>query len=64
MIGDDQVVPFPLGWTLPYAGGTTGTLAVSSNGFVHFGGNTANGCCAFNPALFFIGGNGDIDRLA
>ncbi len=56
-IGDDVVLQFPLGWTLPYTGGTTTSLAVSSNGFVHLGANTNAGCCAFNAALFFNGGS-------
>jgi hypothetical protein len=50
--GDDVVVSFPLGWTLPYPGGVTNTLAVSSNGFVNGGNNTASGCCAFNIGQF------------
>jgi hypothetical protein len=57
VMGDDVVVPFALGWTFPYAGGTTTDLYVSSNGFVHLGPNTASGCCAFAPATFFNGGS-------
>ncbi|MFM1873053.1 MAG: hypothetical protein RL398_2475 [Planctomycetota bacterium] len=57
VMGDDVVVPFPLGWTFPYAGGSTGTLSVSSNGFIHLGTNANAGCCAFAPALFFNGGS-------
>ncbi|MCB9886363.1 MAG: hypothetical protein H6838_12785 [Planctomycetes bacterium] len=56
VMGDDQVIQFPLNWTLPYPGGTTTDLYVSSNGFVHGAPNTNNGCCAFNGALFL--GNG------
>jgi len=32
---DDEVLTFPLGWTLPYPGGTTTDLYISSNGFLH-----------------------------
>ncbi len=51
-MGDDVVIQFPLGWTLPYPGGTTTDLWVSSNGFVNATTNTANGCCAFNLTQF------------
>lgn len=51
-IGDDQVVSFPLGWSFPYPGGSTSTLAVSSNGFVNGGANTQSGCCTFNVTQF------------
>lgn len=44
-MGNYQVVPFALGWPLPHPGGTTTTLYVASNGFVHFVQNT-------NPSLF------------
>ena len=55
-MGDDQVLQFPLGWTLPYPGGTTTDLWVSSNGFVNATTNTLNGCCAFNLAQFLSNG--------
>ncbi|MBP8298791.1 MAG: hypothetical protein KA020_00390 [Planctomycetes bacterium] len=55
-IGDDQVVQFPLGWTLPYPGGSTTDVWVSSNGFVTGVANTLNGCCAFNQAQFLSAG--------
>lgn len=32
---DEEVLTFPLGWTLPYPGGTTTDLYISSNGFLH-----------------------------
>ena len=50
--GDDVVVPFSLGWTLPYPGGTTNTLYVSSNGFINALTNANSGCCAFQSAMF------------
>lgn len=56
VIGDDQVLPFALGWTLPYPGGTTTDVYVSSNGFVHGVPNTASGCCAFNSTQFLTTG--------
>lgn len=55
-IGDDQVVQFPLGWSLPYPGGSTSDLWVSSNGFVNGTSNTLNGCCAFNQPQFLSTG--------
>ena len=54
--GDDVVVPFSLGWTLPYPGGTTTDLYVSSNGFVHGAANTNSGCCSFLSTLFLTNG--------
>ncbi len=56
-MGDDVVIPFSLGWTLPYNGGTTTDIYVSSNGFVHLGNNATNGCCSFVSTLFFNGGS-------
>lgn len=55
-MGDDVVVQFPLGWTLPYPGGTTTDLWVSSNGFVNATTNALNGCCAFSLAQFLSNG--------
>ncbi|MBM4061608.1 MAG: hypothetical protein FJ265_11015 [Planctomycetes bacterium] len=55
-MGDDQVLPFTLNWTLPYPGGTTGTLYVSSNGFVNGATNALNGCCSFSIAQFLTAG--------
>jgi hypothetical protein len=54
---DDEVRSFALGWSLPYPGGSTTTISVSSNGFVHLGTNTNTGCCLFNPLTFFNGGS-------
>jgi hypothetical protein len=45
-MGDDQVLPFALGWAFPYPGATTTDLYVSSNGFVHLTPRTNNGCCS------------------
>jgi len=45
-MANDQVVPFPLGWSLPYPGGTTASLWVSSNGFVYLTNKSAAGCCS------------------
>ncbi|MCB9885536.1 MAG: hypothetical protein H6838_08590 [Planctomycetes bacterium] len=55
-IGDDQVLQFPLGWTLPYPGGTTTDLWISSNGFVNATANTLSGCCSFNLSQFLTNG--------
>jgi len=55
-MADDQVLQFALGWTLPYPGGTTTNLWISSNGFVNGTANTLNGCCAFNVSQFLSAG--------
>lgn len=55
-MGDDQVLSFALGWTLPYPGGTTTDLWVSSNGFLYFANSTNNGCCSANVGTFLSGG--------
>ncbi|MCB9884317.1 MAG: hypothetical protein H6838_02430 [Planctomycetes bacterium] len=55
-MADDQVLQFSLGWTLPYPGGTTTDLWISSNGFVNATVNTLNGCCAFNLTQFLSNG--------
>lgn len=38
-MANNSVQPMPLGWTLPFPGGSTNTLYVSSNGFVRFAPN-------------------------
>jgi len=55
-LGDDVVQQFSLGWTLPYPGGTTTDLWVSSNGFINATANTNSGCCTFNLAQFLGSG--------
>lgn len=45
-----------LGFTMPYPGGTTASVYVSSNGFVWAQASTDNGCCAGNVANFLVGG--------
>lgn len=55
-MGDDQVLQFPLGFSMPYAGGTTSDVWVSSNGFINLTTNATNGCCAFNLAQFLTNG--------
>ncbi len=55
-MGDDQVLQFPLGFSMPYAGGTTTDVWVSSNGFINLTTNATNGCCAFNLAQFLTNG--------
>ncbi|MCA8949716.1 MAG: PQQ-like beta-propeller repeat protein [Planctomycetes bacterium] len=45
-LGGDQVRVANLGFTLPYPGGSTTRLWISSNGFVWLQRNTDAGCCA------------------
>jgi len=55
-LGDDVVQQFALGWTLPYPGGTTTDLWVSSNGFINATANSLSGCCSFNVQQFLTTG--------
>lgn len=55
-LGDDVVQQFSLGWTLPYPGGTTTDLWISSNGFINGIANANSGCCSFNLAQFLSSG--------
>lgn len=56
VMGDDQVLQFPLGFSMPFAGGTTTDVWVSSNGFLNLTTNANNGCCAFNLTQFLTNG--------
>lgn len=57
-LSNDQVRSMPLGWTLPYNGGTTTDLHVAANGFVGFAPGTPShfGYLFFNPHLFLTNG--------
>jgi hypothetical protein len=55
-MSDDQVLPFALGWVLPYPGGSTNTIYVSSNGFINATPNTLHGCCSFSQTQLLTNG--------
>jgi hypothetical protein len=45
-----------LGFAMPYPGGVTSNVYVSSNGFVWAQSSTDNGCCTGDPTTFLTGG--------
>jgi hypothetical protein len=56
-LADDSVsAAQALGFTLPYPGGATSAVYVSSNGFVWAQSSTDNGCCAGNAATLRTAG--------